>query len=96
MLNQTILVGRIATLPVNKDNEYNFITVAVPNNFKNANGEYDVNMIDCRLQGSLIDNTLEHCRVGDVIGIKGRLASNKGLLQLITERVSFLSSNKSE
>ena len=44
MLNQAVLVGRIATDPELKDTEkgkVTNITLAVPRSFKNSNGEYD-------------------------------------------------------
>ena len=45
MLNQLVLVGRIAKKPelreADNTKKYSFITLAVPRSFKNINGEYD-------------------------------------------------------
>ena len=45
MVNQIVLVGRIARAPETKVTEngkkYATLTLAVPRNYKNVNGEYD-------------------------------------------------------
>ena len=45
MVNQIVLVGRIARTPETKTSEngkkFATLTLAVPRNYKNANGEYD-------------------------------------------------------
>ena len=108
MLNQNIIVGRIANDSVlleNKDNEkYNTITIAVQRTYKNKNGEYDVDFIDVQLTKMLAENTSQYCKKGDVIGIKGRLETRKvkpeekidTITELIAEKVTFLSSGKGE
>ena len=72
MLNQNIIVGRIANDPVlleNKDNEkYNTITIAVPRNYKNKNSEYDIDFINVLLTKMISENTSQYCKKGDVIG----------------------------
>ena len=92
MLNQIILVGRIVKIKNNKESAV--ITVAVPQNFKNQNGEYDTNYIDCNLYKGIAEQTKEYCKIGDMVGIKGRLQKleTDKQLNVIAERVSFLSS----
>lgn len=72
MLNQLVLVGRL-TDDVKKEEERAVITLAVSRSYKNANGEYDTDLIPVILNGSIATNTMEYCKKGDVIGVKGRV-----------------------
>ena len=107
MLNQAVLVGRIVNDPELKDTEKGKvanITIAVPRSFKNANGEYDTDFIPVILNGSIATNTMEYCKKGDVIGVKGRIqrfekdftANGFPILELVAEKVTFLSSSHKE
>ena len=81
MLNQIVLVGRLVKKPELKESEnntkYAYITLAVPRSFKNTNGEYDTDFIDCILWDAAASNTVEYCNKGDIIGIRGRVQSRK-------------------
>lgn len=106
MLNQMVLVGRLVKKPELKVSEnskkYTFITLAVPRSFKNVNGEYETDFVDCILWDNVATNTTEYCNKGDIVGVKGRLQSRlvekddskKYILEVIAEKVTFLSSNK--
>lgn len=98
MLNQVILVGRLTKELELKESEngkkYCSIIIAVPRSFKNADGEYETDFIDCILWQGIAENTKEYCRKGDVIGIKGRIQVNDNKMQIIGEKVTFLSSKK--
>ena len=92
MLNQIVLVGRIVEIKEKKESV--IVTVAVPQTFKNKDGEYDTNFIDCHLYKGIAENIKEYCKVWDMIGVKGRIQKleNDKQLKLIAERVTFLSS----
>ena len=106
MLNQIVLVGRLVRdIQVNKSETGNKIatmTLAVPRSFKNHDGLYDTDFIDCTLWNSVALNTSTYCKKGDIVGIKGRIQSriieeeehNKTIMQVIAEKVTFLSSKK--
>ena len=109
MVNQIVLVGRIARAPETKTSEtgkkYATLTLAVPRNYKNANGEYDTDFLDCTLWTSVAESTSEYCKTGDMIGVKGRVQSRivetpDGLkrrkTEIVAERVTFLTSNSSK
>lgn len=94
MLNQSVLVGRITT--INKDSEDNKInvTISVPRNYKNENGEYETDMINCTLWKSIASNVNEYCHVGDLIGIKGRIQTTKdNVMELVAEKVTMLATH---
>ena len=114
MVNQIVLVGRIVRAPEVRTTEtgkkVSTITLAVPRNYKNANGEYDTDFLDCTLWSSIAESTSEYCQSGDMIGVKGRLQNriiempdgNKkrktevGLAHSQGKRVFFLRSDKIE
>ena len=108
MLNQLVLVGRLVRQPELKEAEnkkkYTYITLAVPRSFKNSNGEYDTDFIDCVAFDLVAENTSEYCEKGDVVGVKGRVQSRvvekddkkENVLEIICEKVTFLSSKGKE
>ncbi|MBQ8193270.1 MAG: single-stranded DNA-binding protein [Bacilli bacterium] len=108
MVNQIVLVGRIAKAPETKTTEtgrkYATMTLAVPRNYKNSNGEYDTDFLDCTLWSAVAESTSEYCKTGDMIGVKGRVQSRiietpegtkKRKTEIIAEKVTFLTSNPS-
>jgi single-stranded DNA-binding protein len=95
MLNQVVLVGRIIDI---KEDVGTIITVAVSRTYKNNKGEYEKDLIDCSLYGSIENHVKEYCKIGDIIGIKGKLRNLEDKLEFIGEKVSYLSNggNKDE
>lgn len=108
MLNQLVLVGRLVKKPELRKSEnnkdYTFITLAVPRSFKSSNGEYETDFVDCILWDNAATNTVEYCNKGDIVGVRGRIQSRKiddeedkrTVLEVICERVTFLSNKKPE
>ena len=101
MLNQVVIVGRLVSKPIVEENEngrkVSEITLAVPRSFKNDEGIYDTDFIKCTLWNGIAENTVEYCNKGDIIGVKGRLQCLGGNeLQVIAEKVTFLTSRKTE
>ena len=109
MLNQIILVGRLVQTPevITTESEKNisYITLAIPRTWKNADGEYDTDFIDCVLFNVVAENTVEYCRKGDIVGVKGRVqtrmvededGSHYKKMEIVAEKITFLSSKKKE
>ena len=108
MLNQAVLVGRIVQEPELKETEkgnVTNITLAVPRSFKNSNGEYETDFISCVLWKGVAENTVEYCKKGDLVGIKGRIQTrdveledetHRKYVEVVAEKVTFLSSKKPE
>ncbi len=94
MLNQIVLVGRIEEIKDEKEGAV--VTIAVPQTFKNSDGIYDTNHIEIRIFRNIAKNIKEYCKIGDMIGAKGRLQKleNDDTLNVIAERISFLTSRK--
>jgi len=109
MLNQVVLVGRVVSDPVLEITEskgsVSNITVACPRSYKNADGEYETDFINTVLWNGIAENVTNYVKKGDLIGIKGRLqsfkitkedGSSENRLELIAEKVTFLSSKKQD
>ena len=79
MLNQIVLVGRLTKdIVVNKSDKgikVATLRLAIPRSFKNSEGVYDTDFIDCVLFDSVAENTSEYCKKGDIVGVKGRIQS---------------------
>ena len=108
MLNQIVIAGRLVANPeiVTMENgkKRTYITVAVPRSYKNVDGTYDTDFIQCTLWNGIAETTCEYCKKGDIVGIKGRIQTSNYekdgqkiySMDVIAEKVSFLSSKKSD
>ncbi|MBR3211389.1 MAG: single-stranded DNA-binding protein [Bacilli bacterium] len=108
MLNQIVLVGRLTRdIVVNKSDKgvkVATICLAIPRSFKNSEGTYDTDFVECTAFDSIAENTSEYCSKGDIVGVKGRIQSRvkeedehkETYLEVVAEKVTFLSSKKQE
>lgn len=109
MLNQVVLVGRLTKelelKESEEDKKYTKINLAVGRSYKNANGEYETDFIDCVLFNNIAENTCQWCHKGDIVGVKGRLQTREiekedgtkfYKLEVIAEKVTFLSSKSKQ
>jgi len=109
MLNQIVIVGRLVKDPISKELEdgrkVSNITLAVQRNFKNPDGAYDTDFIDCTLWRGIAENTVEYCGKGSVIGVKGRLVTSlytneegatRKNVEVVAEKVSFIGSSRKD
>lgn len=109
MLNQTVIVGRLVHEPELRETEngrkVTNITLAVPRNFKNREGEYDTDFISCTLWQGIAENTVSYVEKGDLLGIKGRLQTRaieldddikRHSVEVIAEKITFLTAHSKE
>ena len=101
MLNQVVLVGRLAkdveTKELEGGKKVANIILVVPRYYKNEEGLYDNDFIDCVLWEGVAENTSKYCHKGDIIGVKGRIQCNdetEHRNEIVAEKVTFLSSKK--
>ncbi len=108
MVNNVVLVGRITKDPELKHSTSgsaicNF-TLAINRNFKNQNGEYDADFINCVAFNQTATLMEQYVLKGQLLAVQGRLQSrsyddNTGRKVYVTEVVvnnlSFLESKKS-
>lgn len=108
MLNQLVVVGRLVRDPELRKTEtgkkVTNITLAVPRSYKNTNGEYETDFIDCTLWSAVAESTSDYCKKGDLLGVRGRLQTRvyekdeekKYATEVVAEKVTFLSSKKAD
>ena len=108
MINQLVVVGRLTRDPELRQTEngknVTNVTLAVPRSYKNVDGQYETDYIDCVLWSSVAETTSEYCKKGDLIGVKGRVQTRtiekndqkKFVTEVVAEKVTFLSSKKND
>lgn len=97
MLNQVVLVGRVARIEADRSNqayEKANISLAITKSYKNSDGEYETIFVPVSLYNSVAKNTMEYVKKGDVIGVKGTINCISNQISINVERVTFLSSKK--
>ncbi len=109
MLNQIVLVGRLVRDVELKEGEngekYAILELAIPRSFKNSEGVYETDFVDCKAFSMVAENTSEYCKKGDIVGIKGRIQTDtiekedgakEFKTNIMAEKVTFLSSKGGE
>jgi len=108
MLNQVVLVGRLTKDPevitTESGKKASTVTLAVQRTYKNSNGIYEADFINCILWDAIAANTSEYCHKGDIVGVKGRIQTENYEVDgdkrkhttIVAEKVTFLSSSKSK
>lgn len=102
-MNNITIVGRLVADPEVKELEsgkkVTNVTVAVPRSYKNANGEYDTDFLDCVVWNNAAFNLQEFCKKGDLLSIKGRVETSlyekedgtkHKSTQIVADKVIFL------
>ena len=77
MINNVVLTGRL-TKDVelkyyNGEKSVAYFTIAVNRNYKNANGEYDADFINCKAYRNTAEYLAKYCNKGDLIGVVGSI-----------------------
>jgi len=109
MLNSVVLVGRLTDNPqiVNTEsgNPVTSVSLAVQRTWKNIDGVYDTDFIKCVLWNNMASNTVEYCKKGDIIGIKGRIqisdyetedGAKRTKTEVIADKITFLTTKASK
>jgi single-strand DNA-binding protein len=108
IINQLILVGRLTREPELKDNDgkmSSIITLAVKRPYKNADGIYETDFINCTVWNVIAERICEYCHKGDMVSVKGRVVSNNYVksdnskvysLEIIADQISFLQTQKKD
>ena len=107
MTNQMFLLGRLVDKPEVKELEsgkkVTNLTLAVQRSYKNQDGEYETDFVDCTLWNHVAEATSEYCKKGDLVAVKGRLETNvyeredgtkAKSYQVVADKISFLASSK--
>lgn len=80
-LNVDIKIGRLTDQPAegrsNNDQSSAKFSLAVPRNYKNKNGDYDVDFIPFWAYGHSADYLLQYAGKGDTVSVRGELRQNR-------------------
>ncbi len=109
MINQVTLVGRLTKNPDLRITPDGFpvanITLAVNRNFRNQNGEFDADFVQCKLWRRAAENTAKYCQKGSLVGVTGRIQTRHYnnqdgrrvyVTEVVAESIRFLGSKRSE
>lgn len=109
MINSVTLVGRLT-----KDIEVRYtqsekavgnFTLAINRRFKNQNGEYETDFIDCVVFGKQAETMAQYTKKGDLIGVEGSIqkrayedkeGNKRYATEIMVEKITFLQTNKKE
>ncbi len=106
-MNTITIIGRLVRDPELKQTNNTDIlnvTLAVDRDFRNSEGEYEVDFINCVLWKGIASNTAKYCKKGDMVAITGRLQIRKyeyeGVTRItaevVAEKVKFLKTKREE
>lgn len=107
-MNQLFLVGRLTKDPVLKkaDGKSNcFITVACKRQYKNSDGIYETDFINCTVWNVIAERICEFCKKGDLISVKAHIQNNNYIdkderqvysYEIIADQISFMQSQKKD
>lgn len=77
MINNVVLTGKVVELPKMRETatgiKYANILIDVTRPFRNSNDEYDIDRVSVTLWKGIAETASRACKVGDYIGIKGRI-----------------------
>ena len=97
-MNEYTLVGRLKDKGIIKEGrngKYCRMQIGVRRPFKNANGEYETDMIKITLRNDLATKLHEYCELEYLIGVKGRIEStSNGNTILVADKLTFLASHQ--
>ena len=106
MINDVVLVGRLTKKSELKfttnGTKYSQFIVAVQRKFKNQNGEYESDFINCLMWSTAAENFIKFTNKGSLVGIEGRIQTRsyekdgvkKYIQEVVAENFSLLESKK--
>lgn len=108
-MNKVCLTGRITKnieLKYNQNNNaITSFTLAVTRKFKNQNGEYESDFINCIAYKSTAELLSEYVKKGDLLGLEGRIQTRNYedkdgkrvyVTEVIVDSIDFLQAKKDE
>ena len=106
MINNVVLAGRLTKKPELKftttGTKYTQFSVAVQKKFKNQNGEYESDFINCLMWSTATENFIKFTNKGSLVGIEGRIQTRSYdkdgkkvyITEVVAENFSLLESKK--
>lgn len=108
-MNKLLLVGRLTADPELKENKKDScscrFSIAVRRSFKNSEGEYEADFINCVAFNGQAELIHDFCSKGQLVSVEGRIQTgsyedSEGITRksfdCIVEKLTFLESKKDE
>jgi single-strand DNA-binding protein len=107
-MNVVILIGRLVKTPELKMTQTNIpfcnFTIAVNRKFKNENGEYQADFLNCIIWRQGAEILVKHQKKGNMIGVEGSIQTRqyesdngmKYITEVVADQITFLESKKQE
>lgn len=107
-MNKVVLIGRLTKdieLRVSTNNKVAVFTLAVNRDFKNQEGKYDADFINCVLWNKQADSLAKYCKKGSQIAVTGRIqnrsydaqdGTKRYVTEVIVDNVQFLDTKPKE
>ena len=98
MLNQVIMIGKVASFPQRNEKDYVLasFTMEVERPYFTADGQPQSDLFPVTLWRGIADVISEKYHLGETVAVKGRLEMNNGSIEIIAERVSFITRHGEE
>ncbi|WP_394238523.1 single-stranded DNA-binding protein [Niallia oryzisoli] len=109
MINQVTLVGRITKDPELRITPEGLavtnITLAVNRQFRNQQGVYEADFVQCKIWKKTAENTVNYCRKGSLIGLTGRIQTRNYdnhdgrkvyVTEVVADTVKFIETKRPE
>lgn len=90
MCNNFVLVGRLVTTSNVEDGDV-ILTIGLR---KEDSEEQE--LIPICLKGTIANSVNEYCEKGSIMGIKGKIINKEDKIELVADKVTFISSKKEE
>lgn len=107
-MNKVFLIGRLTAKPelryTNSNKAYCRFSLAVQRNYKNQNGEYESDFINCEIWDKQAENLCNYQDKGSKIALEGRIqftryevnGEMKNYTSVVCSNIEFLDSKKTE
>ena len=107
MINSVVLIGRltrnIEVRYTSNEKAVGNFTLAINRRFKNQNGEYETDFIDCVVFGKQTETMAQYTKKGDLIGVEGSIqkrayedkeGNKRYATEIMVEKITFLQTGK--
>jgi single-strand DNA-binding protein len=102
-MNNVIFIGRLCNKIELKEGDNTYITLAKTRDYKNEEGIYETDFIDCVIFGKQAETMAQYTKKGDLIGVEGSIqkrayedkeGNKRYATEIMVEKITFLQTNK--
>ena len=107
MINSVTLVGRLTKDPETREtgsgHKVANFTLALQRKYRNKDGEYEADFINCQVWRQQAENLDKYVRKGDLVGVEGRIqtrsyddqdGNRRYITEIVCDSVTYLETNR--